>query len=124
MDKKPSFLWALAVGALFVVLQILIYLLRFNGLNPDAPASDYFFFFLGGALIGLSLVYFLGRSETKTVYQATLIGFVIGIPFTMFGMLIGGLLGPFGVILFGISPGIFTTALGYFLARTLSKKTV
>ena len=123
MDKKPTFLWALAVGAFFVVLQVLIYLLRFNSFNPNAPISDYLLFFIGGALIGLGLIYFLRRSENANVYRATLIGFVIGIPFVMFGMMIGGLIGPLGVILFSMSPGIFTTALGYFLGRTFSKKT-
>jgi hypothetical protein len=122
MDKKPSFLWALAVGALFPILQAVLFLLRFNSLNPDAPLTDYLFFFISGAMIGLGLIYFLRRSENKGTYRATIIGFVIGIPFAVLGMLLGGLAGPLGSILFGMSPGIFITAIGYFLGRTFSKK--
>lgn len=122
MDKKPSFLLAFAVGILFVVLQVVIYFLRFNTINPDASIVDYLFFFIGGTLIGLGLVYFLRRSENKGTRQATIIGFIIGIPFAVFGMLLGGLAGPFGVIFLGMSPAVFTTAAGYFLGRTFSKK--
>lgn len=122
MDKKPSFLLAFAVGILFVVLQIVIFFLRFNNLNPDASIVDYLFFFIGGTLIGLGLIYFLRRGENKGTRQATIIGFIIGIPFAVFGMLLGGLAGPFGVIFLGMSPAVFTTAAGYFLGRTFSKK--
>ena len=122
MNKKPSFLWIVAVGVLFVVLQVLLYFFRFNSLNPDAPASDYLFFFIGGVIIGLGLIYLLRRSENKATYRGTLIGFVIGIPFALFGMLLGGLVGPLGSILFSMSPGIFMTTVGYFLGHTFSKK--
>lgn len=122
MDKKPSFLLAFAIGILFVVLQVLIYFLRFNTINPEASIADYLFFFIGGTLIGLGLIYFLRRSENKGTRQATIIGFIIGIPFAVFGMLLGGLAGPFGVIFLGMSPAVFTTAAGYFLGRTFSKK--
>lgn len=122
MDKKPSFWWSFAVGGLFVILQVLLFFLRFNSLNPDAAGVDYLYFFIGGTLVGLGLVYFLRRSETKGAYRGTLIGFIVGIPFALFGMLIGGLVGPVGSILFSMSPGIFVTGLGYFLGRTFSKK--
>jgi hypothetical protein len=122
MDKKPSFLWAFAVGILFVVLQIAVYFLRFNNINPEASAADYLFFFIGGTLIGLGLIYFLRRSENKATSNATLIGFVLGIPFALFGMLLGGLAGPFGSIFLSMSPGIFMIAVGYFLGRTFSKE--
>lgn len=122
MDKKPSFVWAFAVGLMFVVLQLIIFFLRFSNLNPDAPITDYLFFFIGGTLIGLGLIYLLRRSENKGTYRGTIIGFVIGIPFALFGMLLGGLAGQLGSVLFSMSPGIFITAVGYFLGRTFSKK--
>ncbi len=122
MDKKPSFLWALAIGALFPVLQLAIFLLRFNRWNTDSPAIEYLFFYISGTVIGLGLIYFLRRSENKGVQRATIIGFVIGIPFALFGMVMGGLGGPLGAILLGMSPGVFMTALGYFLGLALSKK--
>ena len=88
----------------------------------DIYLRNYLFFFIAGTLIGLGLIYFLRRSENKSTYRATIIGFIVGIPFAVFGMLLGGLAGPFGVIFLGMSPGVFTTVVGYFLGRTFSKK--
>lgn len=121
MDKKPSFLWAFAVGLLFPILQVVIFFLRFQNLNSDATLSDYLFFFITGSLIGLALIYFLRRSETHRTYNATIIGFVVGVPLALIGMLLGGLMGGFGIILFGMSPAIFVTGIGYFIGRALNK---
>jgi hypothetical protein len=122
VDKKPSFLWALAIGVLFPVIQVVTFLLRFHHWNTEAALVDYLFFYISGTLIGLGLVYFLRRSENRNVQRATLIGFVVGIPFVLFGMIIGPLAGPLGGIILGMSPGIFMTAVGYFLGLAFSKK--
>jgi hypothetical protein len=122
MDKKPSFLWALAVGLVFPVLQVLIYLVRFGGLNPEAPLTDYLLFFLGGVLAGAGLIYFLRRSQTPGTFRAVIIAFVISVPFAMFGMVVGGLMGVVGVLLLGVSPSVFITGVGYLLGRAFSKK--
>lgn len=121
MDKKPSFVWALAIGILFPVLQVVIFFLRFQNINPDAGLTDYLYFFIAGLLIGLILIYFLRRSESSAAYRGTIIGFVIGIPLALLGMLFGGLLGAFIAILFSVSPNIFTIAVGYFIGRALNK---
>jgi hypothetical protein len=119
MNKKPSFLWAIAVGLFFPILQIIIFFLRFQRLNPEASFSDYLFFFVAGLIIGLALIYFLRRSETRKNYNATIAGFVISIPFALIGMLLGGLMGGFGIILFSISPAIFVIGIAYFIGRTI-----
>jgi hypothetical protein len=122
VDKKPSFLWALAVGLLFPVLQVLIFLVRFSRLDAEAPPTDYLFFLIGGVLIGLGLIYFLRRSETQGVYRAVIIAFVISLPFALFGMALGGALGVIGVLFLGVSPSVFITGLGYFIGRAFAKK--
>lgn len=121
MDKKPSFLWALAIGILFPVLQVVIFFLRFQNFNTGASFSDYLFFFVAGALIGLALIYLLRRSDTRGTYNATIIGFLFGIPLAVIGMLLGGLMGSFGILLFGISPTIFVTIIGHVIGRALIK---
>lgn len=121
MDKKPSFIWALLIGLLFPVLQTLIFFARFQRLNADASLIDYVYFFVTGVLIGVALIYFLRRSQTKSMYRGAVTGFIIGIPLALFGMLFGGLLGFFGVIL-SSSPAIFTTAIGYFIGRAFAKE--
>jgi uncharacterized membrane protein len=121
MDKRPSFLWAFAIGLLFPILQVVIFFLRFQDLTPDASFSDYLFFFITGSLIGLVLIYFLRRSETRRAYNAIIVGFVIGIPLAIIGMLLGGLMGAFGIVLFGMSPAVFVIGLAYLIGKALSK---
>ncbi len=122
MDKKPSYLWALATGLGFPILQVLIFLLRFGSLNTDSPVTDTIFFFIAGALIGLVLIAALRRCESVGAYRATLVGFAIGIPFVLFGMVMGGLMGPLGSIFLGVSPGVFFIAIGYFIGRVFFRK--
>lgn len=122
MDKKPSFAWALAAGVLFPLLQVLLFALRFNSINTDVSPMDYLMFFIGGVLIGFALIYFLRRSETKSASRGTIIGFVVGFPFSLVGMMLGGLIGPLGSIFLGVSPGIFATIIGYYLGRAFSTK--
>jgi hypothetical protein len=122
MDKKPSYLWALVVGLAFPVLQVLLFLFRFGNLDMSTNVMDYIVFFIGGLFIGLALVYFLGRSKSKSARRGTWIGFFIGLPFAAFGMMLGGLVGPLGSILFSISPGIFLTAIGYFIGHMFARE--
>jgi hypothetical protein len=122
MDKKPSFLWALAVGLLFPVLNAVGFLFRFGSFSADAPATDYLLFFLAGSLIGLALVYLLRRSENRGVSTAVLVAFVVSIPFALFGMALGGAVGFIGIFFLGVSPSVFLIAVGYFLGRMLAKK--
>lgn len=110
------------IGLVFPILQALIYLLRFGNLNGGAPVTDYIFFFVSGALIGLALIAALRRCETARAYRAILIGFVVGIPFALFGMIVGGLIGPLGGVLFSASPGIFFVVVGYLVGRVFFKK--
>jgi hypothetical protein len=122
VDKKPSFLWSLVIGILFPILAVVYFLLRFQRWNTDAAAIEYLFFYISGTLIGLGLIYFLRRSDNRNVQRATIIGFIAGIPFALFGMVMGGLGGPLGAIILGMSPGIFMTAMGYFLGLAYSRK--
>jgi hypothetical protein len=121
MDKKPSFWWSLAVGLAFPILQVVIYLIRFGSLDSGAAFIDYIGLFIAGALIGLGLIYFLRKSDSGKVLRAVIIGFVIGLPFSVFGMVVGGMVGVVGVILLSVSPSIFTTGVGYYLGKALTK---
>ena len=122
MDKKPSFLWALAVGVAFPLLQVIIFLIRFGRLDTQAPPADYLLFFLGGAFAGVGLIYFLRRSQTRGTFRAVIVAFIISVPFALFGMVMGGMIGLVGALILGVSPSIFITAVGYFAGRAFSKK--
>jgi len=122
MDKKVSFVWSLATGLMFVVLSLVAFVFGLGGLNADVSIIDYVIIFLAGTLIGVILVYFLRRSESLAIYKATLIAFVISLPFTMFGILFGGILGGIGVFLLGVSPAVFIIGVGHYLGRAFSRK--
>lgn len=122
MKNKPSFLWALAVGILFLVLQGLINLLGVWGANLQAPFSNYLFVLLAGSFNGLGLVYALGRVGTQSGSNAVLIAAVIAVPFALFGMTVGGLIGAFGIFFFGIPPFMFIVGVVYFIGRAGSRK--
>lgn len=122
MDKKLSYRWAFAVALFFPILQGFIFYLRFQTINTSASFIDYVAFFISGLLMGLALIYLLRRSDTSSARNGTIVGFVIGIPLALFGMIIGGLTGAFGAVLFSISPSIFAMMIGYILGRVRAKK--
>ena len=121
MNKKLSFAWALVVGGAFPILQVLIFFLRFQNINTELQFADYLFFFIAGSLIGLGLVYFLRRSHSSSASRGTWVGFIIGVPLALIGMLFGGLMGAFGIVFLSVSPSIFTMAVGYFVGRAMGK---
>ena len=122
MDKKISFIWPFAIGFIFVILSLIAFFFGLGGLNADVSLFDYVVIFLAGVLIGVVLIYFLRRSESPSVYRSTLIAFVISLPFALFGILFGGILGGIGVFLLGVSPAVFMTGVGYYLGRAFSRK--
>lgn len=122
MEKKVSFLWALGVGLLLVVLNLILFLFGFGAMSEDAPLTDYLTIFLSGALIGVALVYFLRRSDQKSTFNATLTAFVVSLPFAMFGVAFGGIVGEIGIFLLGVSPAVFLIGLGYYLGRAFARK--
>jgi hypothetical protein len=122
MDQKPSFLWALLVGGFFAALQALLLTLNIGGTKPVVTAVDYVIYFVTGTLIGVGLVYFLRRSGSRGVAQAVWIGFLASLPFALFGMIFGGMIGAFGVFMLSLSPAMFITGVGYLIGRTFARK--
>lgn len=122
MEKKVSFIWVPVIGLTFVVLSLIVFLSGLGGLKADVSITDYVIIFLAGALIGVVLVYFLRRSELPAVYRSTIIGFVASLPFTLFGILFGGVVGGIGILLLGVSPAVFMIGVGYYLGRAFSRK--
>ncbi len=122
MDKKVSYLWSFGIGLMFVVFSLVAFLSGLGGETAEMSILNYLIIFLSGATIGLVLVYFLRRSDQPVVFNATLIAFAIGLPFAMFGIIFGGIVGGVGIFLLGVSPAAFITGLGYYIARTFTGK--
>lgn len=122
MNNKISFVWSLAAGLLFIILSLVMSAFGAGGLNSDVSITDYVVIFLAGMLTGAVLIYFLRRSASPSVSRAALIAFLLSLPFAMFGIAFGGLVGWIGIFLLSVSPSIFLTGVGYYLGRAFAGK--
>ena len=122
MDKPISYLWSLGSGVLFLVLSIILFLLGFESLSIQISYSDYAVIFLAGVMVGAILVYFLRRSEQSFVFRSVLIAFALSLPFAMFGVVFGAVIGGIGIFLLGVSPAVFIIGIGFFLGNAIARK--
>lgn len=113
--------WALVVGAVSVIWQILTYYFRFGQFNPYAPISDYVWFFIGGSLGGLILVMFMNRQPVEKGRWAVLIAFVLATPVAMIFMVGGGLFGLVSTLIFPQIPWLIFTWIGSLVGRFISR---
>lgn len=121
MDKKTSFVWSLGVGLLFVVLSFIMFLSGYGSLE-SGTLTVYGMIFLSGTLIGVVLVYFLRRSEKQSVSKVTMVAFVLSLPFAMFGVMFGSIVGGTGIFLLGVSPAVFVIGVSFYLGRAFAGK--
>ncbi|HUE98952.1 MAG TPA: hypothetical protein VMN99_06835 [Anaerolineales bacterium] len=119
--KSISAYWALLVGLLSVIAQVVTFYLRFGRWNAEATFVEYLFFFLAGALGGSILIFFLNRQTSTRARLIVLIMFLMVTPLALFMMVGGGLLGPLGVLVFPQIPWALFTWLGSFLGRLVSR---
>ncbi|MBK8428556.1 MAG: hypothetical protein IPL27_22545 [Lewinellaceae bacterium] len=122
MNKKVSFIWSLGTGLMFVVLSLMSFLSGLGGSSADISLVEYVIIFLTGTLIGAVLVYLLRRSESPAVFKVTWIAFVVSLPFAMFGIIFGGIVGGVGIVLLGVSPAVFIIGVGHYLGRAFASK--
>jgi peptidoglycan/LPS O-acetylase OafA/YrhL len=120
--KTLSPYWALVVGLLVIVAQVLMFYFRFGRWNTAAMFAEYLFFFLAGALGGSILVFFLNRQPSRSARWMVLVGFLIACPIALFMMIGGGLLGPFGVLAFPQIPWALFTWLGSIVGSFATKR--
>jgi peptidoglycan/LPS O-acetylase OafA/YrhL len=120
--KKTHIFVALLVGLLSVVAQIAVFYVRFGKWNANSTVLDYILFFVAGMLGGLILVYFLNRQNSKTAWSAALIAFLLASPIALVMMAGGGLLGPFGVLVYPQIPWTLFAWLGGLVGNLLAKK--
>jgi hypothetical protein len=112
--------WAVLVGLLTIVAQVVTFYVRFGFFNTQASFANYVFFFLAGAVGGLILIYFLNRQRSPQMRWSVLIAFLLGSPLALILMLRGGLFGPLGVLVAPQIPWALFTWLGSLLGRRLS----
>lgn len=120
--KRTSVFWALVVGLVSVIWQVLTYYFRFGQLNPYASWLEYVWFFLSGTLGGLILIFFLNRQSAHKAWWSVLAAFVLAAPVAMLFMVGGGLLGFLGILLFPQLPWFIFTWLGSRVGEFLSRR--
>jgi hypothetical protein len=115
--KKISFYWSLLAGLFTVAIQIITFYTRFGRMNTDATILDYILFFIAGTLGGLILIYFLNKQTSNGKRWVVTIAFLLATPVAMILGLMGGVLGPIGVILFPQIPWALITWIGSLVGR-------
>jgi hypothetical protein len=120
--KNVSLLWALAVGLLSVAAQLLTFYIRFRRWNTDSTFTDNLLFFLAGALGGCILTYFLNRQSSVARRRAVLIAFLLASPVALLMMVLGGLIGWIGVIIYPQIPWALAVWLGSSVGKLVSNE--
>lgn len=118
---KIPFWWAVPIGLMYPVIQVLIFIVRFGGFNTDVAPLDYVLFFAAGLIGALLLILFLRRSKSKAGRWIILTAYILAAPLAVAGMVVGGLLGPVGVVLFSLMPWLLFMWLGYLAGAFLPK---
>ena len=112
MTRLLSYPWALAFGLYYYFLFQLIYLVRFGSVNTTLSIAD-------GALsiVGLGSVLFAQYLTRRLADRRALmaIPFALALPFSLFGALGGGLLGPLAVAIYGLAPFAIALPLGFWI---------
>jgi hypothetical protein len=119
--KKTPYWVALALGLLGPAGYLITFTMRFNRLEGQ-QFRESLQTFLPIALGGLFLVWLLNRAANARTRRLAWAGFLLLLPFGLFGAFIGGMLGILGVILYGGIPLVIGAALGYGLGRLLSRR--
>ena len=103
-------------GLYLYILQQILFFFRFGKLNTDFNRLDFYLIVVGIASIFL-YSYFVRKSESVRRKRALQIAFVIAVPFSVFGSLMGGLLGGVGILIFGLVPFLVILLLTHLLFR-------
>lgn len=119
--RSLSFSWALVVGLLAIVAQVVTFYIRFGFFNTQASFANYVSFFLAGTLGGSILIWFLNREESARARRIVLIAFLLASPLALISMLAGGLFGPLGVLIAPQIPWALFTWLGALVSKRFSR---
>ena len=115
-----SFSLVLLAGPLVYAVQLLIVLFRFGQIDAETVLQG-LIFVPTGWLMALPVVFFLSRLPERS-QRLWLWGFAaLALPVSLVGMVMGGLLGPLGVVAYGVLPMLATATVGYVLIRLVGR---
>ena len=117
---RLSFAWAILVGLISIVAQVVTFYIRFGFFNTQASFANYVSFFLAGTLGGSILMWFLNRETSPWGRRIVLIAFLLASPLALIMMLAGGLFGPIGVLIAPQIPWALFAWLGALVSKRIS----
>lgn len=119
MNTFLTYPWALVFGLYYYVIFQLIYLARFGSLNLNWSMVDVSLPIVG-IVSTVLFVYFAKRIPRRR--GLFFIPFLTALSLSVFGALGGGLLGPVGVLIFGLVPFALFLPLGYWLVKKFARE--
>jgi len=119
MSRYLAYPWALVFGFYYYIIFQLVYLARFGDLNLSWNFVDVFLPAVGIISVAMFIYFAKKIPERRGLF---FIPFFIALPLSMLGALGGGLLGPLGVLIFGLLPFAVLLPLGYWLVKKFIKE--
>ncbi len=118
-NLKRNLINSVVYGVLFYVVVNLVFYFNFG--NIDFRWIDLIFIIV--PFINFFFAGFLSqKSDTKFKKYFVWVFFVLSVPVSYYGLIMGGLLGILGIILYGIVPVFLLTAIGFWIAKLLNFK--
>lgn len=110
--------WVIAAALVWPVLHVVVFTMRFGEIPVSDAFSDLLLFLPTGFAAALVLRVFLRKAEPGCSSWMIILGVVAALPFAFLGNLMGGLLGPLGVTIFGVVPILIGAGGGWVIGRT------
>ena len=107
----------IAVAVVWPVLHVLVFAVRFGEMPVRDALADLPLFLPTGLVAALLVRLLLQRAQPGAPQRAVVLGIIGALPFAFAGNLVGGLLGPIGVTVFGVVPLLVGAGVGWAMSR-------
>ena len=109
--------WVIVAALVWSVLHVVVFTVRFGEIPATEALSDLLLFLPTGFVAGLALRMLLQRTAAGFPSWMIILGVIAALPFAFVGNLMGGLLGPVGVTIFGVAPILIGAGVGWVIGR-------
>ena len=117
--KRNIYLAAAPYGIYMYLLFHLTYWARFGRINTSFSYMDLFIVLVGVLSVWI-FIFFSKRLKKRRMWLWA--PFILAVPFGYLGSLGGGLIGPLGILIFGLIPFGLLIPIGYWLIKKSYKK--
>jgi len=114
--------WILAATIMWPTFHVAVFTFRFGEIPASDALSDLLLFMPTGFLGSLIVGDLVRRSRSRAQGRLVMVCTVLALPVAFMGNLLGGLLGPIGVTLYGVVPIILGAGAGWLLGMSLTDR--